>query len=283
MLFASLRNILVICKRIVLSFLNLSTTRINHQLNQRKMNLKGKNVLITGGSIGIGLELAKKILAEEANVLICSRNRYTLEQAKLQNPSLEIVQCDVTKQEQVEKLLEKSKEQLGGIDILINNAAVFRRFNILEAYPLKRQLEEIDINLKGPVILTNVFLKALMERKEAMIVNLTSPSAYMPMAAAQIYSATKSALQSWTISIRHQLKNTTVKVVELNPPAVDTRMNSNNPDLEGKTMMSPEKFAQIAVDHIKKGKEEILVSHSRIIKFMSRILPNLAFKAVNKS
>lgn len=247
------------------------------------MKLRGKNILITGGSIGIGLEMAKQLIEEGANVLICARNLAPLKQAKVENPAIEITQCDVTVQEQVEQLLEKSKTLFGGIDILINNAAVFRRFNILEDYPLEKQLEEIDINLKGPVILTNVFLKALMQRKEAMIVNLTSPSAYMPMAASQIYSATKSGLQSWTISIRHQLRNTNVKVVELNPPAVDTRMNSYNPDLDGMTLMSPLKFAQVAVDGIKKGKEEILVSHSRIMKYMSRILPNLAFKVVNKS
>lgn len=247
------------------------------------MNLKGKNVLITGGSIGIGLELAKQLVVEGANVLVCARNLAPLEAAKRNYPSMRIAQCDVTIEDQVEQLLEKSKQFFGGIDIIINNAAVFRRFNILDPYPLEKQLEEIDINLKGPVILTNVFLNDLMKRPEAMIINLTSPSAYMPMAASQIYSATKSALQSWTISIRHQLRNTNIKVVELNPPAVNTRMNSNNPDLDGMTLMSPEKFAQLAVEGIKKGKEEILVSHSRIMKYMSRILPNLAFRVVNKS
>ena len=247
------------------------------------MKLNGKNVLITGGSIGIGLELSKRMVAEGANVLICARNLDALQKAKHQLPAIEIVQCDVTIKDQVDRLLEKSNELFGGIDILINNAAVFRRFNLLESYPLDKQLEEIDINFKGPVILTNVFLQELMKRKEAMIVNLTSPSAYMPMAASQIYSATKSAIQSWTISIRHQLRKTNVRVLELNPPAVDTRMNSNNPDLDGMKLMSPDRFAQLAVEGIKKDKKEILVSHARIMKHMSRIFPSLAFKVINKS
>ncbi len=122
-----------------------------------------------------------------------------------------------------------------------------------------------------------------MKSKEPTIVNLTSPSAYMPMAASQIYSATKSAIQSWTRSLRHQLRKTNVKVVELNPPAVDTRMNSNNPDLAGMKLMSPGKFAQLAVQGLVKEQNEILISHAGIMKLMSRIAPGIAFRAINKS
>ena len=247
------------------------------------MNLQNKSVLITGGSIGIGLQLAKKISQEGARVLICARNLQALEQAKLDNPDLEISQCDVTNLDQVQALLVRIKYLFGGVDIVINNAAVFRRFNILEDYPLEKQLEEIDINLKGPVLVTHVFLKELMKSKEPVLVNLTSPSAYMPMAGSQIYSATKSALQSWTRSLRHQLRKTPVKVVELNPPAVDTRMNSNNPDTESMKLMSAERFADLSVKGLKKGKEEILIHHASIMKHMSRIVPGLAFRVVNKT
>lgn len=246
------------------------------------MNFNNKRVLITGGSIGIGLELAKKISSEGGRVLICARRAGPLEKAKRENPQLKITTCDVTDLQQVQNLLLTTKELLGGIDILINNAAVFRRFNILDDYPLEKQLEEIDINLKGPVMVTNVFLEELLKSEKPMIVNLTSPSAYMPMAASQIYSATKSAIQSWTISLRHQLRDTKVKVVELNPPAVDTRMNSDNPDLDGMTLMKPTKFAELAVQGMLKEKEEILVSHASIMKVMSRIMPGLAFKVINK-
>ena len=246
------------------------------------MNLHDKSVLITGGSIGIGLQLAKKINDEGAKVLICARNPELLEKAKKENPSLEIAQCDVTNPDQVHALLIRVRQLFGGIDILINNAAVFRRFNILEDYPLEKQFEEIDINLKGPILVTNIFLKELMKGKEPTIINLTSPAAYTPMAASQIYSATKSAIQSWTRSLRHQLRKTNLKVVELNPPAVNTRMNINNPDLEGMKLMSPEKFAQQAVHGLMKGRDEILISHAGIMKRMSRIAPGIAFRIINK-
>ncbi|MBX2876218.1 MAG: SDR family NAD(P)-dependent oxidoreductase [Saprospiraceae bacterium] len=246
------------------------------------MNLKGKNVLITGGSIGIGLELAKMFLADEANVLVCARNLSALEKAKSENPKLKIAQCDVTIREQVENLLQRTKDLFGGIDILINNAAVFRRFNILEDYPLEKQLEEIDINLKGPVQVTNIFLKELLESKEPVIVNLTSGLAYVPMTDAQIYSATKAAINSWTQSLRYQLRKTKVRVVLLSPPAVDTRMNVNNPGVEGMKLISPKRFAELSLKGLKKNKNEILVSPINSLKLISRFAPRMAFRALNK-
>ena len=128
------------------------------------MNLSKKSVLITGGSIGIGLELAKKMLNAGANVLVCARNEEALDKAKRDYPRLETAQCDVTQEGQVQALLQHMKQLFGGVDIIINNAAVFRRFHVLEDYPLESQLEEININLKGPVIVTNVFLKVLLKK-----------------------------------------------------------------------------------------------------------------------
>jgi len=246
------------------------------------MNLKGKNVVITGGSIGIGLQLAKKLMSEGANVLVCARNVPALEKAKKENPSLQIAQCDVTQQDQVLKLLETTKEVFGGIDVLINNAAVFRRFNILEEYPLAKQLEEIDINFKGPVQVTNIFLKELLKSNEPVIVNLTSGLGYIPMTAAQIYSASKAAINSWTTSLRHQLRNTKARVVLLSPLVVDTRMNMDNPDAEGMKKMSPERFAELSIKGLKKNKEEILVSPINSLKYLSRWMPRQAFKVINK-
>ena len=246
------------------------------------MNLRGKNVLITGGSIGIGLQLANKMTAAGANVMICARNREPLEKAQRQNPSLAIAQCDVTQKDQVEELLKKVQTLLGTIDILINNAAVFRRFNMLGDYPLEKQLEEIDINLKGPVQVTQIFLQALLQSPEPVIVNLTSGLGYVPMTAAPIYSATKAAINSWTQSLRHQLRETKVKVVLLSPPVVDTRMNSNNPGVEGMKMISAEKFAELSLKGLQKNKEEILIRPINNLKLLSRLVPNMAFRVLNK-
>ena len=247
------------------------------------MDVKGKSVVITGGSIGIGLQLARHLMAEGANVLVCARNLQALSKAKRNYPTLEIFQCDVTDQRQVKNLLNRAVELFGGVDILFNNAAVFQRFNILENYPLEKQLQEIDINFKGAVVVTNVFLNELLKSKEGAIVNLTSALGFMPMARAQIYSATKAAINSWTISLRHQLKNTNVSVVLLSPPVVDTRMNVDNPDVEGMKMISPEQMATQTVKSLRKNKKEILVGPIGSFKQLSRFMPGQAFKMINKS
>ena len=248
------------------------------------MTIKGKSILVTGGSMGIGKEIVKKLHSQGARMITCGRRAAPLKKLADELPGVKIATCDVTEYEQVKKLHEVCKQELGGIDILINNAAVFNRFDVLdESYGFEPQLREIDINLVGPIMVTHIFLPDLVNRKESAIVNLTSPSAFLPLIKAPIYSATKAALQSWTLSLREQLKSTNVTVIDLNPPAVDTQMNENNPGVEGMKLMSPEKFADIFVKGLLKGKTEIMPSHAGLMKVMRRMAPNFTFKMLNKN
>lgn len=246
------------------------------------MDFKNKKVVITGGSMGIGLQMANRLLEEGAKVLICSRNQTHLEEVKRNYPKLEIVQCDVTVKSDVEKLLEESKRILNGVDMLINNAAIFKRFKINEGYSIEQQFQEIDINLKGLIQVTDIFLPELLKAKKGTIVNLTSPAAFVPMAASPIYSATKAAVSSYTTSLRFQLKDENLKVVLLCPTAIDTRMNKNNPGVETMNLMSKDKFITLALKGLKKDKDEIYIKPIGMFKKMSRIMPKTAFKMINK-
>ena len=248
------------------------------------MDFKNRKVIITGGSMGIGLQLANKLLDEGAQVLVCSRNQADLDKIKKNYPMLEVTKCDVTIKSDVEKLLEQSKQILGGVDILFNNAAIFKRFNILEdSYPIEKQFQEIDINLNGLIQTTNVFLPELLKAKNGIIVNLTSPAAFVPMAASPIYSATKAAVSSYTTSLRFQLRDTNLRVVLLCPTAIDTRMNKNNPGVETMNLMSTEKFVNLALKGLKKNKDEIYVKPIGMFKKMSQISPSMAFRFINKN
>ena len=248
------------------------------------MDIAGKAILVTGGSKGIGKEIVKKLHAQKATVIACGRETESLDQLAAEVPGVHVAVCDVTRLEQVKALKEFCRHVVGRIDILINNAAIFRRFDILdEAYGLDAQVQEIDINLVGPIMLTHVFLPDLVQQKESVIVNLTSPSAFLPLVKAPIYSATKAAIQSWTLSLREQLKDTGVRVIDLNPPAVDTQMNKNNPGVEGMTLMSPEKFADIFVKGLQNGQDEIMPSHAGFLRVMRRVAPGLAFRVMNKN
>lgn len=247
-----------------------------------EMNLKNKNVLITGGSMGIGLCLAQKLLEEGSNVMVCARNKSVLDEVKKENSNLEVVQCDITVVSDVNHLKSQFRKLFGEIDILINNAALFRHFKIQESYPVEEQLQEINVNFGGTVLVTNVFLSSLLLSKESLIVNITSGFGYIPGASAPIYSATKAAINSWTWSLRHQLKDTNCSVVLLSPNLVDTRMNMNNPFSADMKKKSPSEFAEFSVKGFKKSKTEILDKPINYLKYISRYAPNFAFKMINK-
>ncbi|MEM8859718.1 MAG: SDR family NAD(P)-dependent oxidoreductase [Chloroflexota bacterium] len=245
------------------------------------MNLKGKNVLITGGGEGIGLSIAKEFLDHGSNLMICGRTLATLQRAKQAHPALQIAQCDVTDEEQIAALRDRCEAEFGHIDILVNNAAIIQRFNMTNgSLPLTNQIKEYDINLGGPIRMTHYFLPQLLKSREAAIVNLTSALALMPTVASPIYSATKAALRSWTLSLRTQLKDTSINVVELIPPLVDTQMNDGYEP--GVSKMSPEEHAQHFIKGLEKGQQEIGVGISRRLPTLTRIAPRAVFRILNQ-
>lgn len=244
------------------------------------MQASGKTVLITGGGSGIGLDIAKAFLNEGSKVIICGRNLTKLQAVKEQNPSLEIAQCDVTNDEQIQTLLDRCNNDFGGIDILVNNAGVFHEFNIVkDQFPLESQLKEIDIDLGGPVRMVYYFLPTLLKKPEAAIVNVSSGLAFIPFVIGPVYSSTKAALHSWSLSLRKQLSETNVKVFELMPPVVDTDMTTT---IEGIPKMTPERHASIFMKGFLNDKLEITPGLSLGLKVMSRIAPNLFLNLLNR-
>ena len=248
------------------------------------MQIQDRRVLITGGSAGIGLRLAMDLSDRGAKVLVCGRDSARLAQVKAEFPRLLATVCDVREYESVVRLRRFAQETLGTPDVLFNNAAVFRRFDVAEPeHPVDVWLEEIDINLMGVLRVTHAFLPMMKKLPEAMVVNVTSPAAYIPMTAAPVYSATKAGIHSWTVSLRHRLRETGVRVIELNPPAVDTQMNRNNPDVEGLKMWSTEEFSRHVVAQLERsGKKDILVGDAKLVRTMSRIAPGFVFKKMNQ-
>ena len=246
------------------------------------MQASGKTVLITGGGSGIGLDLAKEFLKNGSKVIICGRTLEKLEQAKEQNPSLEIAQCDISNDEQIQALRDKCDSELGGVDILVNNAAVFNIFDVTQGdFPLTQQLQEIDIDFGGPVRLVHYFLPGMLKKPEAAIVNVSSVLAYVPLAAAPIYAATKAAMHSWSLSLRKQLSNSNVKLFELMPPVVDTEM-AEVEETEGLPKMPPAKLASQFMKGFLRDKFEMTPGLLGTLKPMSRLAPKFMFHMLNR-
>jgi short-subunit dehydrogenase involved in D-alanine esterification of teichoic acids len=245
------------------------------------MNIKGKTILITGGGSGIGLESAKQFLAEGANVIITGRNQDKLEVAKKLLPSLIIIKSDVENEEDAVALFDKVAS-LGGIDILYNNAGVGSpalNLGIANEQILKNAIYEMNINYFGVIRLNTLFIDMLKSRKESAIINTTSILSLVPALEEPTYSATKTALSFYTRILRKNLEilGANVKVFELLPPVVATEMTAQRNDKK----ITPEQLVKALISGIKKDQFTIRVGDAKLLYFVSRFFPNLAFNLVN--
>jgi uncharacterized oxidoreductase len=186
--------------------------------------------LITGGSSGIGLGFAQEFLKLGNTVIVCGRNAERLEKVKNINPEIIIRQCDVSIAEQREQLFSWIEKNYPGLNVLINNAGVQLNTDIINALNLKRVNTEIETNLIAPIHLSSLFNHFLSTKKESAIINISSGLAFAPLAFMPVYCATKAALHSYTLSLRHQLKKTSIKVFEIIPPEVDTSLGHDRRD-----------------------------------------------------
>lgn len=223
------------------------------------MDLRSRTVLVTGGATGIGLALASRFLAAGSRVIACGRRERALRNAAAAHPGLVTRACDLAREDDRAALVEWVVAEYPTLDVLVNNAGIQRRTRLGEAEPWAETRQEIAINLDAPIHLALALLAHLRERGGA-IVNVTSGLSFVPFVAAPVYSATKAALHSFTLSLRRQVAGTGVRVVEIIPPAVNT-------DLGGvglHTMGAPlEPFADEVMARLAAGEEEIAYGHAR--------------------
>jgi uncharacterized oxidoreductase len=190
------------------------------------MDLSGNTVLITGGATGIGLELARQLLARGNEVIICGRRRERLEEAKTMHPALHARVANVADPRDREDLLGFVERHFPSLNVLVNNAGVQHLVDFTNPEHLQRAEEEIAINLLAPIQLTNLFLPLLQRQLTAAIINVTSGLGFAPLARMPVYCATKAAFHSVTMSLRFHLRDTNVKVFETIPPIVTSELGS---------------------------------------------------------
>jgi uncharacterized oxidoreductase len=245
------------------------------------MELKGKTILITGGTAGIGLEAAKQFLANGAKVIITGRNQEKLNAAKKLYPELTAVKSDVANADDAQLLFDKVKD-LGGIDILYNNAGVMsapHNLGLANAKHSEAAAYEMNINYLGVVRLNNLFIEMLKSRKEGAIINTSSILSYVPLNLAPTYSATKAAVRFYTVALRNHLQvlDSRVKVFELLPPVVATDMTDG---LDNKAI-TPEHLVNALIAGIRKDTFTIRVGTTKLLYLVSRLFPRMAFRIVN--
>ncbi|GAB2561421.1 SDR family oxidoreductase [Spirosoma aerophilum] len=187
------------------------------------MDITTNTVLITGGASGIGWALAERFLQAGSQVIICGRRADKLQEAQQQYPQLHIRQCDVGLASDRMALLDWVRSNFPQVNVLINNAGIQRRMQLANSQEDWNDTQsELAINLEAPIHLSTLFIPHLLQQPKAAIMNVTSGLAFVPGAFAPVYSATKAALHSFTMSLRYQLSKTSIEVIELVPPAVNT-------------------------------------------------------------
>ena len=208
-----------------------------------------------------------------------------MHQRKNQFPDIQIIRIDLNKKDFLQSLIVRPPPIIREVDVLINNAGVGRRLNLKQHFNDFDLMDEIQVNLNAPIQLTNFLLPQLLEKREAAIINITSALAYSPLAVVPIYSATKAGFHSYTLSLRQQLKKSSIKVFEIAPPTTDTEMLNGfqAQDLKGVKPMSSEILVRQCLRDIKKDKFEICPGNSKLLKIMSRWAPQFTFDQMNKT
>ena len=193
------------------------------------MNTTNNTVFISGGSAGIGLEIAKLFSAKGNKVIINGRNQERLDKALQQLPDASGIQCDITNEADTNTLVEKVKAEYPHLNVLINNAGAAHVYNLLteSVNAHEKAQDEMLTNYVSIIRLNEQLLPLLQKQKEAAIVNVSSIVGFVPGALAT-YSASKAALHSYTQSLRIALDkiSSSVKVFELMPPLVDTEFSA---------------------------------------------------------
>jgi uncharacterized oxidoreductase len=206
----------------------------------------GNSVLVTGGATGIGFALARDLVAAGNTVAICGRRQGALAAAKKQVPELLTKVCDVARPASRQALVRWIGQRLPALNILVNNAGIQRPIDFLRgSEDLSLADDEIAINLAAPVHLIGLLLPRLLKQPVAAIVNVSSGLGFTPLAAVPVYSATKAAIHALTLSLRYQLRETSVRVFEVVPPVVPTALSgSRERNVESAHTMTPEAVAQ---------------------------------------
>ena len=229
------------------------------------MEMTGRTWLITGGGTGIGLALAKAVAQRGNRVIICGRNRQHLDRACSEDPKLIARQCDVPDAANRSALVDWLAAEHSDLSVLVNNAGVQIPRDFRAGDAAHDLAAEIATNLAAPIHLIEELLPHLSRQPEATIINVTSGLAFAPLAVFPVYCATKAALHSFTLSLRHQLRDSSVDVIEMVPPIVASRLRSQetaerNP--AARSALTPEEFVDQALRLLEKGDSEVLVGQA---------------------
>lgn len=234
-------------------------------------------ILITGGGAGIGYETAKLFATQGNQVIIVGSNPESLQKAAATLPGVVAIPTDVTDEPQVDALVARLNKDFGKLNVLINNAGVAYKYDLLnETNLLDYARREMEVNYFAPIRLTDKLLPLLRNQPEAAIINVTSILAISPLSIWSTYSASKAALQSYTKVLR-LLAGDKIRVIEVLPPLTDTNFAKDIPGAK----ISPEQVATSIVKGFLTDTQEIRIGFTENFYQLFLQSPQSAFNVMH--
>ncbi|WP_437888629.1 SDR family oxidoreductase [Phytobacter sp. V91] len=186
------------------------------------MKLTGNTIFITGGTSGIGRAMAEKFQQLGNKVIISGRRKALLDSVTAANPGMDSVLLDVTQAQSINAAAQEVLTRYPALNVVINNAGIMPFDDAAGELDDEMATTLLNTNLLGPVRVSAAFVAHLKQQPDAVIINNSSILAFLPLASNALYSATKAAIHSYTLSQRFLLRDKGVKVIEIAPPWVDT-------------------------------------------------------------
>ncbi|MCI2284720.1 SDR family NAD(P)-dependent oxidoreductase [Colwellia sp. MSW7] len=241
------------------------------------MKLINKKIVLTGGTSGIGLKLVE-MLYPENTLYIIARNEDKINKLQNKYPNIIALKADLTKLYEVEAVAKNLCSQTSNIDVLINNAAIQYTPSFSDNnFTLDSINDEISVNLTSLCSLCYLLLPLLNNSnstvsKKTAILNVNSGLALAPKKSSAIYCATKSAVDSFSKSLRLQLENTGIEVLQAFLPVVDTPMTYGR----GKKKMSIEDACNAILKGLEKGIANHDIGKVKLLRILQRLFPAVA-------
>ncbi|MFC7263014.1 SDR family oxidoreductase [Streptomyces lutosisoli] len=196
------------------------------------MKMTGNTILISGGTSGIGLGLALRLHEAGNKVIVAGRRKELLDEITAEHPGIEALVLDVADPASIARAAETVAASHPELNVLVNNAGIMLRENLLDPASLPVAEDHVTVNLLGTIRMTYAFLPLLVGKDDAVVMNVTSALAFVPLPITPTYNATKAALHSFSESLRVQLAGAGagVQVIEVAPPGVRTTLLGQQDD-----------------------------------------------------